>query len=392
MPPSFVCETCGYTTAQKIHYDTHKARKKPCLKQNTLEERLNALVVRIGAIEANVQKLLAHTNLQENVITTSHATTIVKPFIKWVGGKTQILEQVLERFPTTMVNYHEPFLGGGSVLLGMLSERQNGRRTITGKVYASDLNANLVALYKNIQSAPDALIREVRAIMTDFAKCPPLPEKVKATAETPVKGKRKGKILPASLAEAIVSQEAYYYWIRSRFNAFTKAERTSVVASAMLLFMNKTCFRGVYRERADGGINVPFGSNKNPSILDEEHIRTVSALIRDVVFTQQPFADALATVQAGDFVYLDPPYAPENDTSFVGYTADGFGMEEHKALFKLCNDMTAKNVKLLMSNAAVPFVRTAFPAPAYTTHTLSCRRAIHSKEPDARTDEVLITN
>jgi DNA adenine methylase len=160
----------------------------------------------------------------------------------------------------------------------------------------------------------------------------------------------------------------------------------------MLLFMNKTCFRGVYRERADGGINVPFGNNKNPSILDEEHIRTVSALIRDVVFTQQPFADALASVRAGDFVYLDPPYAPENETSFVGYTADGFGLEENNALFRLCNDMTAKKVKLLMSNAAVPFVRNAFPAPAYTTHTLSCRRAIHSKEPDSRAEEVLITN
>lgn len=387
MPSSFVCETCGYTTAQKAHYDTHKARKKPCLKQNTIEQRLDALFVRIGEIEKNVERLMAHTNMPANVIITS-PTTIVKPFIKWVGGKTQILEQVLERFPTTMTNYYEPFLGGGSVLLGVLSERRN---TIIGKVYASDLNSNLIALYKNIQVQPDAFIREVRALMTDFAKCPPLPEKVKATAETPKKEKRKAKILPASLAEAIVSQEAYYYWIRSRFNAYTKEERTTVGASAMLLFMNKTCFRGVYREGPDG-INVPFGNNKNPSILDEEHIRTVSALIRDVVFTNQPFGTALATVQAGDFVYLDPPYAPENETSFVGYTADGFGLEEHNTLFKLCNDMTAKHIKLLMSNAAVSFVRTAFPAPTYTTHTLSCRRAIHSKEPDARTDEVLITN
>jgi len=386
MPGSFVCDTCGYTTAQKTHYDTHKARKKPCGKQNTLEARLDALFVRTSALEA---KLEAHANLHANVIVdTSQPATIVKPFIKWVGGKTQILEHVLKRIPTTMVNYHEPFVGGGSVLLGMLSERQSGRRTILGTVYASDRNSNLIALYKNIQSAPDALIREVRAIMTDFAKCPPLPNK---TNDVATKAKRKGKICPTSLTEAIVSQEAYYYWIRSRFNALTKEERTGVVASAMLLFMNKTCFRGVYREGPDG-INVPFGNNKNPSILDEGHIRTVSALLRNVVFTHQPFADALASVQAGDFVYLDPPYAPEQATSFVGYTADGFGLEEHNALFKLCHDMTAKNVKLLMSNAAVPLVRNAFPAPAYTTDTLSCRRAIHSKEPDARTDEVLITN
>ena len=91
-------------------------------------------------------------------------------------------------------------------------------------------------------------------------------------------------------------------------------------------------------------------------------------------------------------MYLDPPYAPENDTSFVSYTSDGFNLDNHKMLFKLCADMKAKNVKMLMSNAEVKLVKDAFPLPTYTTKIISCRRAIHSKEPDARTNEVLITN
>jgi DNA adenine methylase len=300
---------------------------------------------------------------------------ITKPFMKWVGGKTQIIGDVIGLFPKEMNNYHEPFLGGGSVLLALLSHSENGTIKVSGKIFASDLNSNLIGLYKNIQSSPDELIAEVKKLSNEFATCTGTVVNRNAT----------------TIEEALTSPESYYFWIRSRFNALSKVERTSVTSSAMLLFMNKTCFRGVYRE-GPKGFNVPFGNYKNPSILDEEHIKRVSSLIKDVVFTSQSFSDSLVNTVSGDFIYLDPPYAPENNTSFVSYTTDGFDIDNHKLLFKLCDDMNTKNVKLLMSNAEVELVKDSFPSPPYTTRVISCKRSIHSKEPGARTNEVLITN
>lgn len=296
----------------------------------------------------------------------------MKPFMKWVGGKTQILEEVLRSFPDKIKNYHEPFLGGGSVLLGLLSSSDI---TISGTVYASDINPNLIGLYQNIQSQPEAVIAEVKKITDEFSRC----------TNTDVNRKAQ------TLEEALTSPESYYFWVRSRYNAVTEHERTTVRGSAMLLFMNKTCFRGVYRE-GPRGFNVPFGNYKNPSIIDADHIRAVSALLQHVVFTTSGFPEALTRVVAGDFVYLDPPYAPENDKSFVSYTADGFCLEQHESLFRQCHEIHKRGAKLLMSNADVRLVRDAFPVPLYQTRTLSCRRAIHSKNPKARADEVLITN
>lgn len=300
---------------------------------------------------------------------------LVKPFLKWVGGKTQIIHDVLALFPKRIHNYHEPFLGGGSVLLAILSDESV---VITGRIYASDINPHLIAIYKNIQHRPEDVIAEVKRLADEYAKCT-------------------GSVInrkPASIEEAMSSPESYYFWIRSQFNRITKgaAEHiSSIKATAMLLFMNKTCFRGLYRE-GPNGFNVPFGNYKNPAIIDEAHIRKVSVLIRDVIFTCESYVDSLARVSGHpdeDFVYMDPPYAPETSKSFVGYTADGFSLDDHKILFSICDKIEAR---ILMSNADVALVNNAFAGAQYTKKTISCKRSINSKSPESRTNEVLITN
>jgi DNA adenine methylase len=308
-----------------------------------------------------------------------------KPLLKWLGGKTQIIDDVLAGFPREINNYYEPFLGGGSVLIAFLKNVKDGGKKLTGNVYASDFNSDLVSFYKNIQSRCEDFIVELKKLCDEFG------------AIGGSGGGSGGVVVvnrnAANIEEALTSQESYYYWTRAKFNGLANEQRNTPLAAAMLLFINKTCFRGVYRE-GPNGFNVPFGHNKNPGIIDEENIRFVSSLIKDVVFTHSSFKSNpfLGMARMRDFVYLDPPYAPETDKSFVGYTKDGFDIESHKELFKMCHDMTEKRVRILLSNADVKLVRDAFPLPVYTTRVISCRRAIHSKEPDSRTNEVLITN
>lgn len=284
----------------------------------------------------------------------------MKPFLKWVGGKTQIIDQVIGHFPKNIANYHEPFVGGGSVLLAYLSRGPK----MSGKVYASDVNAGLIGVYKAIQEDPEGFIVEMHKIIKEFNSCT---------------GTEVNRV-PTTLEEAKTSRESYYYWSRARFNAAPKGTMT---ASCLFVFLNKTCFRGVYRE-GPNGFNVPYGNYKNPAIIDDAHIRDVSKLIQNVLFTVEPFTTSMTRVKKGDFIYMDPPYAPINNTSFVKYNVGGFGLEDHKRLFALCDGLEGD---MLMSNANVELVRQAFPDSHYNTRTISCKRAIRN----TRAEELLIT-
>lgn len=317
---------------------------------------------------------------------------IVKPVLKWVGGKTQIIDKVIDAFPNHMNNYHEPFIGGGSVLLALLSHVAKGDVTIAGTVYASDKNTRLIALYENIQQKPEELIAHLKALTEEFASIPSEPLAADTSSQhAEVKTGRKKVSPPKSLQEAKGSQEHFYYWIRHRYNQMAPEEQTSPMASAYFIFLNKTCFRGVYRE-GPKGFNVPFGHYKSPGVFDEHHIRQVSVLFKDVIFKCQSFEDSLQAVQQGDFIYLDPPYAPETNTSFVGYTADGFNAEHHSKLFTLCQDLTKiPGVGFVMSNADVEYVRNNFPEEVFRVEVINCKRSINSKKPGSKTNEVIIT-
>jgi len=297
-----------------------------------------------------------------------------KPIIKWVGGKTQILECIMERFPRKMVNYHEPFLGGGSVLLGLLTEVKRGSIELSGEVYAYDANEALIYVYKNIQTKYIELYNDLQVLIGEYNQ---------SNGETV---NRK----PTNLEEAKQSKENYYYWTRSRYNNLSHDERISTLGSAMFIFINKTCFRGVFRV-GPNGFNVPFGNNRNPEIINRKHLEEVHQLIQGVHFEFCDFSKSIITVNLGDFVYMDPPYAPEKETSFVGYTENGFDSKKHKELFKLCDSIAGKGISWMMSNSDVPLVREYFSTEKYTVEGILCKRSIHSKNPDTKAKEVIIS-
>lgn len=262
------------------------------------------------------------------------------------------------------------------MLLAVLSKRKAGDLTIRGQVYASDANPALINVYTCIRDQPDELITSLKEVVTEFEAVP---------AEGPVNR------APKTLAEAKTSKESYYYWMRAKYNttAVTPAT-TPTQQAAQFIFLNKTCFRGVYRT-GPNGFNVPYGHYKNPGIFDPSHLKEVSDLLQGVVLRTAPFETALAAVATGDFVYLDPPYVPETATSFVGYTAEGFPLSSHEELFKRCKEIqTQSKATFLLSNADVKLVRDAFPVASYEVQTVSARRAIHSKNPESKTKEVLI--
>jgi len=300
---------------------------------------------------------------------------IPKPILKWVGGKTQIIDKLIIEFPTTMNNYRETFLGGGSVLITLLSFVKAGVIKVSGKIYAYDLNEVLIHMYKNIQSSHNSLFTKLNEIIQEFNSC----------------GDGEVNRKPTNLVEAKVARENYFYWMRSQYNKLSSDEKKSITGSALFIFLNKTCFRGVFRV-GPNGYNVPYGHYPNPEIINKEHLDQIHELIQGVVFECCDCIKSLATIEANDFVYLDPPYAPENETSFVGYTENGFTTDNHKDLFKAIHKLTQDDNKILLSNADVPLVRENFTDEKYNISSLLCKRSINSKKPGSKTREVIIKN
>jgi DNA adenine methylase len=297
---------------------------------------------------------------------------VQKPFLKWVGGKTQIITQVMDKFPKEINNYHELFLGGGSVLLALLSLQKKGDIKITGKVYAYDVNPILIQVYKHIQSNKDDIFKYIEKYINEYDN---------------LEGKTEVNRKPKNINEAKTSKESYYYWLRSKFNSIDKS---TIEASALFVVINKLCFRGVYRE-GPNGFNVPYGHyKKTPVVITKTELDAISELIKDVEFKQSSFEESIKNVGKGDFVYLDPPYAPENSKSFVGYVKDGFSLEMHAKLFSEIKNVASREGKFLMSNAKVELVTDTFKD--YNCQDITARRAINSKNPAAKTTEVFIYN
>ncbi len=375
------CEKCGKEFNQKSHYTTHINKKKPCVLESKIKEIMDNEVKEklIEIKKTSPSDIINNIEINYNNKLVKDVSAkkihIPKPILKWVGGKTQIIDKLITDFPVEINNYREAFLGGGSVLLTLLSYVKSGIIKIQGNIYAYDLNEPLIYIYKNIQIHHNELYDVMQTIITDFNEC----------------GNGEINRTPTNIAEAKIAKENYYYWIRSEYNKLCLTDKKSILGSAMFIFLNKTCFRGVFRV-GPKGFNVPYGHYNNPEIINKEHLEEIVALIKNVVFECCNFNTSLTIVEPNDFVYLDPPYAPETDTSFVGYTENGFNIENHNNLFKLIHILTDTNKKIMLSNADVSLVRENFTNEKYNTLSILCKRSINSKNPEAKAKEVIIKN
>ena len=227
-----------------------------------------------------------------------------KPFVKWAGGKTRLLPLLLPLFPKKIATYYEPFVGGGAVFFALSSEEP--RRFDCACL--GDSNADLVALYRAVQSQPEVVIRE----------------------------------------SDLPNTEEQFKEIR----ALKTYEWSEVARGSRLLYLNKTCFNGLWRTNQKGQFNVPFGHYKNPTIVNPIGIRSASRALRGVRVEHKDFAELLQEIQPGDFAYLDPPYAPLSKTSsFTAFGPDGFGKKEQTRLVEALKCLRARGGSALLSNS-----------------------------------------
>jgi len=275
---------------------------------------------------------------------TRNGRAIPRPFLKWVGGKTQLLRHIVGLIPEAVETYYEPFIGGGAVFFHLRPPR----------AVLGDLNQELIDCYGAVRDR--------------------LPELVDALG-------------------AHYYEQGHYYETR----ALRPADLEVPARAARTIFLNRTGFNGLYRVNQKGGFNVPFGRYTNPQICDEENLEACSGVLDSAELRCGPFAEVLATVGRGDFVYLDPPYVPVSKTAnFTGYVAGGFGPDDQTALAKELERLHAVGARFVISNADVDGVREMYEALDIDTLRVigvQALRAVNSKTTKrGRVGEVLVTN
>lgn len=314
---------------------------------------------------------------------------ILDTFLKWVGGKNQIIKKVYELFPSNYDNYYEPFIGGGSVLINLLNELEKNNKKLES-INIGDFNKDLIDLYKSIKSNEDKLIEDLIKIVKNYNMAK-LTKKEKGTRQiikpedTIEKNTQKGK-------------EYVYYFYRNEFNKLKNKESITheeiITKSAIFIFLNKTCFRGVYRENSKKEFNVPFGNYENPEIYNEDNLKNLSEIFKkhNVNFINCSFKDWKDKIKQtkNNFVYLDPPYYPENENSFTKYTSNDFNKNEHDELIDFCKFIDKNKSNFLLSNSDTSYIKDNLND--YEVKIVECKRSINSKDPSAKTNEVLIYN
>ena len=272
-------------------------------------------------------------------------TCSLKPFLKWAGGKARLLRQFERFFPLKVDGYSEPFLGSGAVFFYVM-ERFN-----PADVVLSDSNEELMNAYRTVRDDVEDLLIGLEEHRRSHG-------------------------------------EDHYYRVRS----LNPAALPPPARAARLIYLNKTCFNGLYRVNSRGEFNVPMGSYKNPRIFDAENLRRVSQALQSVDLQVRHFAELVGFARQGDFIYFDPPYHPLSKTSsFTSYTAGNFKESDQKRLAEVYRALDRKGCKLMLSNSDCGFTRGLYKG--FRLETVRARRAINSKA-DGRGEinELLVLN
>jgi DNA adenine methylase len=321
-----------------------------------------------------------------------------KPFLKWVGGKQQLLERINGFIPSKINTYFELFLGGGAVMLNVLKRMDKGELKINN-IVCNDLNNELINVYNCIKHEVVELVRWLEYITYLFNLesiiVPEKRHKFNITVDiTHVKTNEFTQIFESIQRNG---KHYFYYGIRELYNLLINEsdkelyKRTKLLRGALFIFLNKTCFRGLHR-MGNGKFNVPYGNYPAPTIYSKEQIYLLNKLFvkYNVRFISTNYTNLIKYVKTHDFVYLDPPYYPTDRQSFTSYDKHAFGEKEHIDLINACNIINSKNGKFLHSNSDTPFNNSMYSH--YSIQKVSCSRRINSKKPNSKIDELLIYN
>ncbi len=269
------------------------------------------------------------------------------PFVKWAGGKKQLLEKIWERTPNTYGTFYEPFVGGGAVFFN----------TKPQKAVINDINEQLINVYRQLQIDPRPVIRAINKL------------------------DREG------------GDKDYYLLQRERYNEKITNHQLDVECAALMIWINKHCFNGLYRVNNKGLFNVPYNNKTTGKSIDEVNLMNIGYYLKeaDIDIRCEDFAETCKNVQEGDFVYFDSPYLPVSPTAqFTDYTKDGFSMKDHVRLSELYKELDARGAKVMLSNHDVEIAYDLYEG--YKIESIDVRRNINSNAKKRVGKEVIITN
>ena len=291
----------------------------------------------------------SQNQLIEQQLKSANSNKYPKPILKWAGGKSQILNPLLNRLPTEgFSRYFEPMIGGGAFFFKL---RREGS-------YISDINNELINLYQVIRDNVDELINSLEEF-----------DNHKQDME-------------------------YYYSVRVLDRSDDFDAKSDIEKAARTIFLNRTCFNGLYRVNSKGQFNVPFGRYKNPRIIDEINLKACSSLLKTTEIVHGSFELIESVIGENDFAYIDPPYVPLSKTSsFTQYTKEDFNLQSQEQLKQTCDVINDKGASFMLSNSDTEFVRDLYNDSNYFIDEIAAMRAINSKAKGrGKINELVITN